>query len=279
MTTVGDALTQARRRGVDRLDAQLLLAQGLGRPRAWLLAHDDHVLTPPQSAAFAAAVERRARGEPLAYIVGEKEFRGLLLAVDDRVLVPRPDTETLVAWALELLNAAPLAPLDAPQVVDLGTGSGAIALAVAQACPRARVCALDASPDALAVARLNGQRLALAVEWLPSHWWDGIGRRRFHLALSNPPYVADDDHHLAALQHEPQMALRAGPDGLDAIRAIVAGAADHLEPGGWLLLEHGHDQSAAVQALLRDAGFEAVQSRHDLAGIARCSGARAPRVP
>lgn len=272
MTSVASLLQSARAAGVDRLDAQLLLAHVLQRPRAWLIAHEDAVLDAQQLARVQAAIDRRAAGVPVAYLLGEKEFHGLMLGVTADVLVPRPDTEVLVDWALELLAAAPAGI----EVADLGTGSGAIALALKQACPSAKVCAVDASAAALAVARGNGERLTLAVEWLDGHWWSPLHARRFDLVVSNPPYIAEDDPHLDALQHEPQQALTSGADGLDAIREIVASAADHLRAGAWLLLEHGHDQAAAVCALLRDAAFEAVATRPDLAGLPRCTGGRWP---
>ena len=208
----------------------------------------------------------------MAYILGEKEFHGLMLSVDPRVLVPRPDTETLVDWALELL--APAAHM--MQVVDLGTGSGAIALAIKQARPDVRVTGIDASIDALTVAQANGARLGLDVAWTAGHWWQAVGEQRFELAVSNPPYIAENDPHLAALSHEPRSALTSGPDGLDDIRLIIVGAQAHLQPGAWLLFEHGHDQAAAVSDLFGAAGFVAVQSRSDLAGLSRCTGARAP---
>jgi release factor glutamine methyltransferase len=268
---IADALTAARALGVARLDAQWLLEHWLGRPRAWLLAHDDIELTDAQAAGLQAGLARRAAGEPLAYIVGEREFRGLALRVTPAVLVPRPETELLVDWALEHLPAD--AALD---VVDLGTGSGAIALALQRERPRARVLATDASADALAVARGNAQRLALPVQFVQGNWWAPLHGRRFALAVSNPPYVAGDDPHLDALAHEPRGALTPEGDGLDALRRIVHGAPAHLLPGAWLLLEHGHDQAAAVRQLLLGAGFEAVQTRRDLAGLARCTGARLP---
>lgn len=271
--SVADALALARQRGVERLDAQLLLARALNRPRTWLLAHGDAPLGADAAQRFAAELARRAAGEPLAYIVGEKEFHGLLLQVDAAVLVPRPDTETLVGWAIELLDGE-LAATPAPRVVDLGTGSGAIALAVKQACPRAALSAVDASPAALAVAVANGRRLDLPVEWLGGDWWQPLAGRRFDLVLGNPPYIADGDPHLAALAHEPAMALRSGADGLDAIRRIVAQAREHLAPGAWLLLEHGHDQAEAVRGLMQAAGLADASSRPDLAGVMRCSGAR-----
>jgi release factor glutamine methyltransferase len=273
--TVAQALAEAKAQGVDRLDAQLLLARALSCSRSWLLVHDDAVLTPQQAAGFRAHMLCRADDEPLAYLLGEKEFHSLVLKVSADVLVPRPETELLVDWGLELLELlgrAQAGPAQ-PWVLDLGTGSGAIALAVKHARPNAQVSALDLSPGALAVAGANAGRLGLAIELLQGHWWGGVGDRRFDLVLSNPPYIRQDDPHLAALRHEPRIALTPGGDGLDALRAIVAGAADHLEPGGWLLLEHGHDQAQAVQTLLSEQGFVGVQTRSDLAGLPRCTGA------
>lgn len=269
--TVAAVMAQARGLGVDRLDAQLLLARAFACPRSWLLAHDDAVLGEAQWAAMHGALMRRAGGEPLAYIVGEQEFHGLRLQVNPDVLVPRPDTELLVDWALELLNAGGAGP-GTPKVVDLGTGSGAIALAVMHGCPRAVVTASDASPAALQVAQANALRLGLAVETLIGSWWEPMAERRFHMILSNPPYIAAGDAHLAALKHEPNAALTPGGDGLDALRTIARGAPVHLEPGGWLLLEHGFDQHEDVQALLREQGFAQVQTRIDLGGQPRCTG-------
>lgn len=273
--TVAQCLAGAMAGGVARLDAQLLLGECLGRSRAWLLAHDETALTIAQQACFDAWTARRAAGEPFAYIVGHKEFHGLDLWVSPAVLVPRPDTETLVDWAIELLQGA-LAAVDRPQVLDLGTGSGAIALAVKHAVPRADVSALDASADALAVAAANGERLGLPVRWLRSDWWQALPPGPLHLALSNPPYVAEGDPHLADLRHEPLQALVAPGQGLDDLQQVIDGAAGRLLPGGWLLLEHGFDQGAAVRERLAAAGFEAVATRRDLAGQERCSGGRRP---
>lgn len=241
-----------------------------------MLAHDDAPLDAEVAAAFAGDCRRRADGVPLAYLTGEREFHGLQLQLSPAVLVPRPDTETLVDWALELL-AGTLASAPAPAVVDLGTGSGAIALAIRHRCPQAQVSAVERSPAALAVARANGERLRLPVEWLAGDWWAPLAGRRFDLAVANPPYVAGDDPHLPALRHEPQAAL-VPPGGwaLAAIEAIVAGSIAHLQPGGWLLLEHGADQAQAVCARLRGAGLHEVGSRADLAGRPRCSGGRRP---
>ncbi|PIF29061.1 [protein release factor]-glutamine N5-methyltransferase [Acidovorax sp. 56] len=267
--TLAQALGQAHTLGLARIDAQLLLLHAVGRPdagRAWLLAHDTDAMDEAVHAQFIALCQRRAAGEPVAYLTGRKEFYGLPLQVDTRVLDPRPDTETLVDWALEVL-----APLTSPRVVDLGTGSGAIALALQSQRADAQVLAVDASADALAVAQANGKRLGLPVQFQPANWLEGV-QGVFDAIVSNPPYIANADPHLAALTHEPLQALASGTDGLDDIRTIVAQAPAHLRPGGWLLLEHGYDQAQAVQALLLAQGFRQVQSRTDLAGVDRCTG-------
>jgi release factor glutamine methyltransferase len=270
---------QARRTGVDRLDAQLLLGRLLQQPRAWLIAHDDHALEPALAQDFMAQLAERARGVPLAYLLGEREFHGLMLRVTPDVLVPRPDTEVLVDWALELLagheHDLPLADRSTPTTVaDLGTGSGAIALALKHARPTALVCAVERSPAALAVAHANGQRLGLPVEWLQGDWFVPLADRRFDLIVSNPPYIDGADAHLAALHAEPIAALTPGPDGLAALRVLARDAPPHLQSGGWLLLEHGHDQGAVVRSLLQTAGLERVQTRRDLAGQERCTAGR-----
>ncbi|MFC6284789.1 MULTISPECIES: peptide chain release factor N(5)-glutamine methyltransferase [Polaromonas] len=274
--TVRQALQTAQTLGLERLDAQLLLLHALGKPdsdRAWLLAHDDDVLPQAGADLFRQLGLRRAAGEPLAYIAGYKEFFGLRLKVDARVLVPRPDTETLVVWSLDILQDPAMSAQ--PRVLDLGTGSGAIAIAVAhslQAAGRpAIVVAVDASADALAVAQENANSLHADIQFLQSHWLEEVSGH-FHLIASNPPYIASADPHLAALVHEPLQALVAGSDGLNDIRQIIKQAPEHLHPGGWLLLEHGYDQSDRVRELLAGRGFQQVQSRLDLAGIARCSG-------
>lgn len=270
--TVAEALSMARAQGVDRLDAQILLGALLRQPRSWLLAHDTDPLPAEAASRFTELAARRARGEPVAYLVGDKEFYGLSLRVAPGVLVPRPDTETLVDWALDVL------PPDPPtHVLDLGTGSGAIALAIRSRRPHARLTAVDASPEALAIAQDNARRLGLPLELLGGSWFEPVGTRRFDLIVSNPPYIAEGDPHLPALRFEPRQALTAGADGLDDLRRIVAGAPAHLVPGGWLLLEHGYDQAPAVQALLGQAGFTEVSTRHDLAGQPRCTGGRPPR--
>ena len=269
--TLAQSLRCAQALGLDRIDAQLLHLLALEREphdRAWLLAHDTDVLSDAVLSRLEPLLQRRLAGEPLAYITGTKEFFGLPLQIDARVLDPRPDTETLVEWALELL------PTQAPtEVIDLGTGSGAIALALQHQRPLARVSAVDASPQALAVAQANAQRLDLPVQFIHSHWLSAV-QGTFDLIVSNPPYIRADDPHLAALKHEPLQALASGADGLDDIRTLIAQAPAHLKPGGWLLLEHGYDQAEAVRSLLTQAGWRQVQSRRDLAGTERCTGAQ-----
>lgn len=268
--TVGQTLAILQNRGLDRLDAQLLLLHLLGKPakqRGWLLSHDDEPLPPAITTALGSLVQRRLGGEPLAYLTGHKEFFGLDLQVDARVLVPRPDTETLVNWALELLDGQ-------QRVLDLGTGSGAIALALKASKPTLRVQATDFSAEALAVAQSNAQGLKLGISFHQGAWFAALpaSESRFDCIVSNPPYITELDPHLAALKYEPAQALTSGTDGLDDLRHIITLAPTHLAPGGWLLLEHGYDQAQAVRTLLHDAGFVQVQSRQDLAGIERCSG-------
>jgi len=269
--TVRAALDCARHHGLDRHEAQTLVLHALAKPldaTAWLLAHDDTVLDTDTRKRLAACVARRVASEPLAYITGQKAFYGLELHIDDRVLDPRADTETLVDWALEVLPEAPR-----QRLLDLGTGSGAIALALQQARPHWQIHAIDRSTDALAVARENAARLNLPVQFHVGHWLRGF-TGPVDAIVSNPPYIAADDPHLEALRHEPLQALASGTDGLDDLRQIIASAGACLTAGGWLLLEHGHDQAASVRALLHAAGFTQVQSRRDLARIERCSGGR-----
>jgi release factor glutamine methyltransferase len=279
---IAQALVQAHQAGVERLDAQLLLAHLLHQTRAWLLAHDDADLTPEQRTKWAQQLQRRAQGEPLAYVLGETEFCGLRLHVTPATLIPRPETELLVQWAQSCLA---LRPEPAPNVIDLGTGSGAIALALKQRCPHSALLATDTSAAALAVARGNAQRLGLALHLAQGAWWQAAGQQRFALAVANPPYVAAGDPHLAALSHEPLSALTPGmtdaqgtpsADGLADLQTLIVGASPHLLPGAWLLLEHGHDQADALHTLLLANGFEAPQTRTDLAGLPRCTGARWP---
>ena len=283
--SMASTLAALQARGMERLDAQLLLLHALKKPdhqRAWLLAHDTDPMDAPTLERLEALAQRRLQGEPLAYLSGRKDFYGLTLHIDARVLVPRPDTETLVDWALEALDAAyvqaTLVPAPALRALDLGTGSGAIALALKASRPALQVDATDYSVDALAVAQTNAERLGLAIELHQGSWLDALAPAtpRFDLIVSNPPYIAAHDSHLPALAHEPLQALVSGADGLDDLRLIIAQARAHLQPGGCLLLEHGYDQSAAVRELLGAACFEDVQSRKDLNGIERCSGGRAP---
>jgi len=267
--TVGQALQSAAAQGHARLEAQLLLLHALGRTaqeRAWLVAHDNETLSSTAQQIWHEALARRLAGEPLPYITGWAAFYGLELQVDARVLCPRADTETLVDWALELFPPA-------ARVIDLGTGSGAIALALKQQRPDVYVQARDLSADALVVAKANAQRLSLDIAFSKGAWLEGL-TEAFDVIVSNPPYIADADPHLAALTHEPLQALSSGIDGLDDLRAVIAQAPACQKPGGWLLLEHGYDQAEAVRQLLQVKGFVEVQSRKDLVGIERCSGGR-----
>lgn len=269
-TTVDALLARARGLGLARLDAQLLVAHRLGCDRAWLIAHGEAPVGAGIADQLVADFARRADGVPLAYLVGRREFHGLPLAVTPAVLDPRPDTETLVAWALERAPQRGLA-------IDLGTGSGAIALALQHERPALEVWATDRSAAALEVARANAAALGLPVRFALGDWWHAPAHDlRFDLALSNPPYIAADDPHLLALRHEPAEALTPGGDGLSAIRAIVQDAPHHLAPDAWLLIEHGFDQADQARRLLQARGFTAIETRHDLAGQPRCTGARWP---
>ncbi len=253
--------------GLVPVDAQVLLAHVLDVSRAWLAAHATDPLPAQSAEAFFALARRRRDGEPVAYLTGVREFWGLSLRVTPDVLIPRPETETLVELSLSLV------PADASaRILDLGTGSGAIALSLARERPQARVTGVDISAAALAVARDNARRLAIGnVDFLQSDWFAGVGDERFDLVVANPPYVGSADPHLQEgdVRFEPRVALSPGGDGLTALRAIVAGARARLVAGGHLVVEHGYDQSAAVQALFRDAGFDRITVRNDLAGIAR----------
>ena len=270
--TVAEALAAARVAGLDRLDAQLLLDHHLGRDRGWLLAHDDDALMPEVLVRFDADVRQRADGVPLAYLTGEKEFFGLTLRVTPDTLIPRPDTELLVQWALERLEGP-----RPPRVVDLGTGTGAIALSIKSQRPDADVRMVDFSPGALAVALDNAQRLGLQVDGHLGSWFEPLaGQVPFDLIVSNPPYVAGDDHHLDALKHEPRTALTPEGDGLADLRHLIEGAPTWLRPDGWLLLEHGFDQADAVAAMLRGRGFIEVETHRDLGGQPRATGGRWP---
>jgi release factor glutamine methyltransferase len=278
MNLIKNALQATLDKGLERLDAQMLLLHALGQPtnnRAWLMSHDTDELMPAQQQTLESFIQRRIDGEPVAYITGSKEFFGLNLEVNADVLVPRPDTEVLVEWALEVLppSLGGRGQGRGGAVLDLGTGSGAIGLAIKHGCPNAEVTLVDASQAALDMACGNAASLGLTVHGLQSNWFENVPADiRFDLIVSNPPYIADGDAHLTALKHEPLMALTSGLDGLTAIRRIVQDAPRFLKKGGWLLLEHGYDQAAAVRALLQAQGFERVSSRLDLNGIERCSG-------
>jgi release factor glutamine methyltransferase len=261
----------------DAAEAQRLLAAVLGRTRGWLLANDGHALEPDARMQYAGWIARRARGEPFAYITGEKEFWSLPLRVTPDVLVPRPETELLVERALALLPARPADGGPALRVADLGTGSGAIALALAHERPHWQVTATDRSAAALEVARGNARRLGLAnLRFLQGDWLAPLAGERLDLLVSNPPYIAADDPALddPALRHEPAGALGSGPDGLEDLRAIISAAPAHLLPGGWLLLEHGASQGEAVCALFASQGWTRVRCHADLAGKPRVSEAR-----
>lgn len=254
------------------LDAELLLGHVLGVSRAALRAHGEREIDPRQAGLFETLLARRARGEPVAYLTGHRGFWDLELSVGPGVLVPRPETELLVEAALMALRT-----MVAPRVLDLGTGSGAIALAIASELPTAQVVAIDSSAAALEHARRNAAAAGLErISLLEGHWFEPIGQSRFDAVLANPPYLAEGDIHLAGLAHEPAAALVAGPTGLESLAEIIASAPAHLRRGGVLLLEHGHDQGAAVRSLCAAAGLEDIDTLTDLAGLERVTGARRP---
>jgi release factor glutamine methyltransferase len=277
--------------GSARIEVQVLLQAVLQVNRAWLLTHAEQSLDDQQYASYAALFERRLRGEPIAYLIGEREFYGLTFKVSPATLIPRPETELLVELALQRCGRVAALPpgthrpppcggitLQGPcRVLDLGTGSGAIALSIAHARPDVEVVAVDSSDAALAVAQSNAQHLqARNAQLLCSDWFSALGDQRFDLIVSNPPYIASGDAHLSQgdLRFEPSAALASGGDGLHDIRRIIADAHSYLNAGGWLLFEHGYDQAEQVRALLQQAGFSEVFSARDLAGIERVSGGR-----
>lgn len=266
------ALAEARAH-IPPAEARLLLSHLLGRSTAWLEAHREDVLTPEQSMEFRTCVERRAAGEPVAYLLGTREFYGRAFAVTPAVLIPRPETELLVETGLQKVGAGGTA-----RILDLGTGSGCIAVTLALECPLAQVTAADIAPAALAVARDNAAKLGAHINFIESDWFaalPGAGfDTGFDLIVANPPYIAAGDPHLGTgdLRFEPSGALTDRADGLAAIRRIVAAAPHWLMPGGWLLFEHGYDQAEAVQQLLQTTGFSDIEQHRDLAGIVRVSG-------
>ena len=267
--TVAQALALAIRK-IDPIDARMLLQHVLNASSAFLSTYPEHVLTSQQVLDFSDLIQRRIDGWPVAYLTGKREFFDRVFEVDGAVLIPRPETELLVEWALELL------PEDLPcDVLELGTGSGAIAITIAKHRPHVRVVAVDISHDALAVARRNAAKWEAGnIEWIAGSWFDELSGRKFDLIVSNPPYVAENDPHLQQgdLRFEPQIALSAGTHGLACIAHIIRVAPQYLNPAGWLLLEHGYDQAEACGRLLAEKDFSNICSHPDLAGIMRVSG-------
>lgn len=263
--------------GLPRLEARMLLEHASGRPHSWLIAHDDEPVAAQVTRRFESLRERRLAGEPIAYLVGAREFYGRRFEVAHDVLIPRPETELLVDWSLETVSAR-----HGARVLDLGTGSGCIAISLALERPDLRVSAIDRSAAALAVAARNAATLAASVEFRNGDWFEPIGPdERFDVIVSNPPYVAATDPHLERgdLRHEPRDALAAGSDGLDALRSIVQAAPAFLAPGGALIVEHGWNQAAAVRELMRAAGLPDPVTRRDLAGIERATCGRRLQRP
>lgn len=257
------------------IDARLLLQQSLAASHAWLIAHINDELTDAQVAFFQQLLARRLEGEPVAYILGMREFYGLPLKTTPATLIPRPDTETLVEAALDKLPSN-----QNLKVLDLGTGTGAIALAIAKNRPQAQVTAVDFSVEALAVAKENAQNLDLDhVRFLQSNWFASLQNEKFDVIVSNPPYIAENDAHLTQgdLRFEPLTALASGKDGLDDIRHIIQAAPSYLNPHGWLMLEHGYDQAEKVAELLTLSGFDQVSHVKDLAGTLRVTLGRMPQ--
>jgi release factor glutamine methyltransferase len=260
--TIGAWLRNAQ---LPSLEARILLTHALGLTRVQLITQSERTLTGLETDQLAMLAQRRIDGEPIAYIVGTREFYGLEFEVTPAVLIPRPETELLVELALDHLP-------EGGGVLDMGTGSGAIAVAIARNCPDAQVTALDVSAAALAIAQRNATKHDAKVEFLRSDWYSAVGDRQFNVIVSNPPYIVKDDHHLREgdLRFEPVDALTDHDDGLSALRTIIAGAARHLN--GWLFMEHGYDQAEAVRTLLQQQRFADVQSWKDLAGIERVTG-------
>ncbi|WP_366083831.1 peptide chain release factor N(5)-glutamine methyltransferase [Nitrosomonas sp.] len=267
--TITQALTEAYR-AIDRIDARMLLQHVLNVDHAFLLTYPDQVLVPQQIEDFFRLVKRRINGIPVAYLTGERVFYDLTFKVTEAVLIPRPETELLVELALERI------PVDQPlKVLDLGTGSGAIAITLAKHRPQAQVIAVDVSADALAVSRWNAKNLQVDnLSWVMGSWFDELSAQKFDLIVSNPPYVAENDPHLRQgdLRFEPQIALAAGSNGVACIRHIIEVAPKYLVDSGWLLLEHGYNQADECRQLLQNMDFSNICSYPDLAGIMRVSG-------
>jgi release factor glutamine methyltransferase len=274
MTTVATALAAARAK-LPASEARLLLGHVLGQSATWVLAHDDEVLEEDALLVFASLVARRAGGEPVAYLAGYREFFGRKFVVSPAVLIPRPETELLVEVAL-----AGMAASESPRILDMGTGSGCIAITLALESPSAKVSAIDSSEAALTVARRNAELLGAYIDFRHSDWFESLGGQRFDVIVANPPYIAAADPHLAEgdLRCEPLAALCSGADGLDALRRIIAAAPAHLTSGGTIWLEHGYDQAGAVRELLSAAGLTGIEQHRDLAGIVRVSGAHKATV-
>jgi release factor glutamine methyltransferase len=265
--TAGSVLATS---GLAHAEARALLANVLQVAREYLIAHPEAPVAEDEAAQFAALAGRRGRGEPMAYLLGRQEFYGRTFVVTPDVLIPRPDTETLVDAALDCLRDT-----HAPRVLELGTGSGCVAITLQLARRDARVTATDLSTAALAIARTNARALDAPVELREGHWFDAVATgEAFHLIVSNPPYVARSDPHLPALAHEPTLALSDGADGLRCLSAIIDGAAEHLSDAGWLALEHGYDQAATVGRMLRSAGFRSIAVYRDAGGHERVTRAR-----
>lgn len=266
MTNIASLLKQATSEcegGLPRVDAEYLLSYYLNKPRSWLYAHSDFQLKPEQENEFQELIYRRQQGEPVAYITGRQGFWSFELFVTPDTLIPRPETELLVELAIERIDLN-----SESNVLDLGTGTGAIALAIAQECPKANVVAVDYSEPALAVARINAAEVKVRnLEILHGNWFDALGGRRFDVIATNPPYIELNDAHLSQgdLRFEPMSALVSGNDGLNDIRIIIAGAKNHLNPNAWLLIEHGWNQAEVIRHLLIDAGYIDVSTEQDLA--------------
>ena len=278
------ALDWAKSLGIEAIDRQILLLHCLGQPthnKAFLISHDLDALTLEQESNYSQLIKRCSAGEPVSYLTGSKEFYGLDFKVTPATLIPRPDTETLVNWALDCMSGDLDISSSPRKILDLGTGSGCIAISLGKSITNAQVWATDLSEIALEVARENAATHRLKIHFCQGSWFDALGKEQsspsFDLIISNPPYIAELDPHLADLAFEPKSALVSGEAGLDAFKKILSSTHQHLKPGGWLLFEHGYDQGATLRALFEQLGFESVQSRSDLAGICRCTGGKRPK--